>query len=292
MPKSGQGDRTAPQTANYHHLASTSEQAMATIPGGKTFAGTNTPVLANDGEGPQRPAYLQRYKIAVTTTTNSLFAAFVKATGYVTQAEREGASVVFASQVAPGACDKGGVLGTPWWRIVEGACWRYPGGGRDGPSSAEHPVVHVSWYDAQAYCGWAGGRLPTEVEWEHAAHGGLGDVRYPWGNDDPPTSGARRCNIWHGQFPQHEGIAPGLVPAEYFSPNGYGLYNTCGNVWEWTTDRFSNRVSACSERRVLKGGSFICHISYCYRYRIAARIGVSPDMATSHQGFRLVKQAV
>ena len=149
------------------------------------------------------------------------------------------------------------------------------------------PVVHVSWRDALAYAIWAGARLPSEAEWEHAARGGLGDVRYPWGDEEPRTSGDRRCNIWHGIFPQHDGPKPGPVAAGAFAPNGHGLYNTCGNVWEWTADTFHNGIGESPGRRTLKGGSFLCHESYCFRYRIAARIGAGEDVTTSHQGFRV-----
>ena len=160
--------------------------------------------------------------------------------------------------------------------------------------------MHVTWNDATAFAAWVGGRLPTETEWEHAARGGLGDVRFPWGSEEPDDTSVFPCNIWQGAFPHHNRMGDGFLgtaPARSFAPNGFGLYNMVGNVWEWTSQPF--RVSSVRSRvkrlhaaksgyKLAKGGSFLCHASYCYRYRIAARIGLSPDSSLSHQGFRLV----
>ena len=259
------------------------------LAGGSSFVGTDNPVIPSDGEGPKRPVELQPYAIGATTVTVEQFAAFVDASGYITEAEREGTSFVFKSQVAADAQDRGGLFGTEWWRVIEGATWRNPFGARSHTQvEAGHPVAHVSWNDASAYAAWADARLPTEAEWEHAARGGLGDVRYPWGDDEPDTGPDRCCNIWRGPFPEHEGPSPGTVPADAFAPNGYGLYNMVGNVWEWTADVFDNGIGADPGRRILKGGSFLCHRSYCFRYRIAARIGAPVTSTTSHQGFRIV----
>ena len=158
----------------------------------------------------------------------------------------------------------------------------------------------MSWNDAASYAAWVGGRLPSEAEWEHAARGGLGDVRFPWGDDEPDDTGYLPCNIWQGRFPQANSVADGhagTAPARCFEPNGFGLYNMVGNVWEWTDElyrirslkkRVQERLKAMKGYRLSKGGSFLCHRSYCYRYRIAARSGISPDSTAAHQGFRVV----
>lgn len=237
-------------------------------------------------------ATLRSYDISLAAITTEQFHAFVVETGYVTDAERQGTSFVFHTQVGQGAEDLGGLHGTPWWRVVRGACWsNVTGDPRDFIDRRDHPVVHVSWNDALAFAHWAGGRLPTEAEWEHAARGGMGDVRYPWGDEDPEEGGGELCNIWAGPFPRPADPAravAGTIPSRSGAPNAFGLYNLCGNVWEWTADRFANHIGEDPHRRLLKGGSFLCHESYCFRYRIAARIGAAPHLATSHQGFRVV----
>lgn len=167
-------------------------------------------------------------------------------------------------------------------------------------NASDHPVVQVSWTDARAFADWAGGRLPTEAEWEHAARGGLGDVPYPWGDAEPNDNDFTPCNIWQGTFPKHnttlDGYA-GTAPARSFQPNEYGLYNVVGNVWEWTSDAYrirslkkaaKAREKSMAGFRIAKGGSFLCHASYCWRYRIAARSGIAPDSSTPHMGFRIV----
>lgn len=189
--------------------------------------------------------------------------------------------------------------------MVAARGWRQLGD-INGPGSMEavwrpdHPVVHISWNDAQSYAKWAGGRLPTEAEWEHAARGGLGDVRFPWGDREPNDTDFLPCNIWQGDFPKTNSAKDGFVttaPARYYEPNGYGLYNVVGNVWEWTADAYRikslkkhvrQRLATMKDYKLSKGGSFLCHASYCYRYRIAARSGTSPDSTTTHQGFRVV----
>ena len=188
-----------------------------------------------------------------------------------------------------------------WWRMVHGACWnKIVGPSAEYKHKADHPVVHVSWNDAKAYGQWAGGVLPTEVQWEHAARGGLGDVQFPWGEQQPNEHDFFPCNIWQGQFPAKNTCVDGFdntAPARSFEPNGYGLFNMCGNVWEWTSSHYtiSGRSNASKQHaknyagtKLLKGGSYLCHPSYCYRYRIAARTGSTPDSTTTHQGFRLV----
>jgi formylglycine-generating enzyme required for sulfatase activity len=282
-------------------------RGMVAIPGGPfLMGGDDEDAFPGDGEGPVREVTVGPFHIDLVCVTNTRFAVFVKATGYRTQAELTGWSYVFGPFVPPQAQHAvlpGRVPGAPWWRAVAGACWRSP----EGPGSSvgqrgNHPVVHVSWYDAAAYAAWAGKRLPTEAEWEKAARGGLVRARFPWGNDLSPN-GRHRCNIWRGQFPVRntgEDGHVGTAPVNAFAPNGYGLHNTSGNVWEWCADRFSAQWHAADriatrvdpvgppdgDNRVLRGGSYLCHRSYCNRYRVAARTSNSPDSSTAHGGFR------
>lgn len=268
----------------------------------RAILGTAYPVIPNDGEELRRGRPIRALRMTPTTITNAQFAAFVDATGYRTEAERFGWSFVFWSDVPDGIAQSQGVVGTEWWRRIDGATWRDINGPGTGEMAwhPEHPVVQVSWNDASAFAAWAGGRLPTEAEWEHAARGGLGDEPYPWGCDEPDDTGFYPCNIWQGRFPDVNTAADGYkatAPAQSFAPNGYGLYNLVGNVWEWTADAYrirslkkaaKARMRAMAGYRVAKGGSFLCHRSYCWRYRIAARSGNSPDSSTPHMGFRVV----
>jgi formylglycine-generating enzyme required for sulfatase activity len=256
-----------------------------------------------DGEGPQRRVKLGAFSIAPYTVTNAEFEAFASETGYVTDAERRGWSFVFHQLVGEEA--KGRVKGVSsearWWLAVEGACWSRPEGpGSDVAGRMDHPVTHASWHDAKAYCRWSGTRLPTEAEWECAARGGLEAKTYPWGDDLLPD-GRHRCNIWQGAFPTQDLGRDGFIgtaPVKTYEPNGYGLYNLVGNVWEWCEDWFSpnyHRVTRSegpryvipSGRRSMRGGSFLCHHSYCNRYRVAARGSNTPDSTTNHCGFRI-----
>ncbi|MBO0707845.1 MAG: formylglycine-generating enzyme family protein [Candidatus Dormibacteraeota bacterium] len=259
-----------------------------------------------DGEAPVREVTLRPFKIDPVTVTNADFAAFVKRTGYVTEAERLGWSFVFWQFLEPEiALGAERVPSVPWWVGVRGATWRAP----EGPGTSigdrqHHPVVHVSWNDAMAYCAWRGTRLPTEAEWEYASRGGLEQRRYPWGNELTP-GGAHRCNIWQGHFPDRNTGEDGYVgtaPVRAFSPNRFGLYNTSGNVWEWCADWFSPDFHRTGSRtdptgpplgsaRVLRGGSYLCHRSYCNRYRVAARTSNTPDTSTGHMGFRCAADA-
>jgi len=234
------------------------------------------------------------------------FARFVEATGYRTEAETFGFSAVFDVVVAADPAD---ILdrpsGTPWWLGVRGADWRHP----EGPLSDvvgrnDHPVVHISWHDAQAYRTWACRRLPTEAEWEYAARGGLDRRRYPWGDELLITDGRWRCNIWQGSFPTANTVEDGWLmtaPVRSYEPNGYGLWQTIGNVWEWCDDIFdplayqrSGQRTAATPTppgpspRVLRGGSYLCHDSYCNRYRNSARSGNTPDSSMGNAGFRTV----
>jgi formylglycine-generating enzyme required for sulfatase activity len=272
------------------------------IPGGQALIGTNSPVLLDDIEGPLRKKRVAPFWMSATAITNEDFAAFIAATNYVTEAERFGWSFVFWSHVADSVGPTDAVQGHEWWRRVDGAMWSRI----NGPACKlidtrpDHPVVHVSWNDARAYAGWIGGRLPTEAEWEHAARGGQGDVPFPWGIAEPDDNRHFPCNIWQGRFPdvnhQRDGY-DATAPAMSFAPNAFGLYNMVGNVWEWTSETFllrsqkraiKARQAEMKGYKLIKGGSFLCHKSYCYRYRIAARTGNSPDSTTTHTGFRVV----
>ena len=243
--------------------------------------------VPGDGEGPMRRVTLDAFCIGATTVTNAEFAAFVRATRYVTEAERFGSSFVFYLQVpaAERAAAPAVVSGLPWWLPVEYASWQRP----EGPGShvrdrAGHPVVHVSWNDAMAYCAWAGTRLPSEAEWERAARGGLEGRRFAWGDALLDANGVPRCNVFRGEFPNAPlpGWQPEPVAARSGEANGFGLYNLCGNVWEWCSDPLDG------ERRPLRGGSFLCHDSYCNRYRVAARSSNTPESSSGNTGFRTV----
>lgn len=274
---------------------------IAEIEGGTALIGTDTPFLAADEEAPLRRSKIKRFWMDATTVTNARFAQFVEATGYVTEAERYGDSFVFHGLLPEDDFFDKAVVAAPWWRAVEGACWYNPTGTRyPSRAKADHPVIHISWHDAMAFAKWAGGRLPNEAEWEHGARGGQGDVIFAWGNEEPDDSTQIFCNIWQGSFPDNNTTVDGhfgTAPVTAFSPNPYGLYQMCGNVWEWTSQAFKTRSMSKRARslhrdktghKITKGGSFLCHKSYCYRYRIAARSSNSPESTTSHQGFRLV----
>lgn len=278
---------------------------MVRIAGGAfRMGGADEDADPADGEGPVRTVTVSPYLIDETAVTVRQFATFVKATGYVTEAERFGWSFVFHLFVGAGQrryVRDASVPGAPWWLAVDGADWRHPGG-PESTMDNRHPVVHVSWHDATAYAAWAGKRLPTEAEWELAARGGLDQARYPWGDELTPR-GRWRCNIWQGTFPAGntgEDAHIGTAPVKSFPPNGNGLYEVAGNVWEWCADRWSSTWHAADrpgtrvdpqgppagDRRVIRGGSYLCHHSYCNRYRVAARTANTPDSSTGNTGFR------
>ncbi|MEP6870772.1 MAG: formylglycine-generating enzyme family protein [Anaerolineaceae bacterium] len=248
-----------------------------------------------DGEGPSRLVTLAPFWMDTLAVSNARFATFVEATGYQTTADLAGWSFVFAGLLPADFPPTRGVAETPWWREVPGANWRAPEGGHSTVEARlDHPVLHVSWHDAVAYCAWAGKRLPTEAEWEFASRGGLNGQRYPWGDELKPA-GWHRCNIWQGQFPRHntnEDGFYGTAPVDAFDPNGYGLFNTSGNAWEWCADWFSPHHSGVAladpsgpdigSQRVIRGGSYLCHESYCFRYRVAARSSNTPASTTGH----------
>jgi len=277
------------------------EAKWAVIEAGTATLGTRSPEIPADGEARRPGGPLKSYRFGKTLVTNAAFRRFIDETGYETTAEAFGWSAVFYGLLPVDRRDGIRPAGTSWWVRTEGANWRAPFGPRSTIDDIEdHPVVHISWYDAQAFAQWAGGRLPSEMEWEHAARGGLDDPRFPWG-DTEPTDEAPLCNIWQGEFPTLNTLADGYYgtsPVGAFAPNGFGIHDMAGNVWEWTADAFRVRsVSRVAKQRnqhardnsekVTKGGSFLCHKSYCYRYRIAARSALTPDSGASNVGFRI-----
>ncbi len=238
-----------------------------------------------DGEGPVRTVRVESFAISATAVTVAEFARFVQATGHLTDAEQYGDSLVFQGLLAPERRDlmPAPVASTPWWRQVPGAYWFAPeGAGSTAKGREDHPVTQVSQRDAQAYAAWVGARLPREEEWEFASRGGLDQQPYPWGNVRDPD-GQRRMNIFPGEFPEGVAGEVGTKPVASFEPNGFGLYNTTGNVWEWTASRFNTG----SDDPVMRGGSYMCHSSYCRRYRTSARTSASADSSLGHTGFRL-----
>jgi formylglycine-generating enzyme len=281
---------------------------MIALPGGTFLMGTDSPdAFPLDGEGPVREIAIDAFSLDRYPVTNELFARFIAATGYKTEAETYGWSFVFWKHIPKSRYSElveDTVAQAPWWCKVLGAKWDAPEGpGSNINTRANHPVVQVSWNDAAAYAAWTGQRLPTEAEWEYAARGGLEQKLYPWGDKLRPN-GKHLCNIWQGDFPHHDtaddGYA-GTCAIDAFPPNGYGLYSVTGNVWEWCADWFSvdfhrtanqpaKRINPqgppAGQARVTKGGSFLCHKSYCNRYRVAARSSNTPDSSTSNTGFR------
>jgi formylglycine-generating enzyme len=297
---------------------------MVWVPGGTFRMGSDDHYPE---EAPARVVEVDGLWVCRTTVTNAAFAAFVAATGYRTVAERPLNPADFpgapAENLVPGSMV---FVRTPgpvdlrhlsqWWVWAPGACWRHP----EGPASdldgrADHPVVHIAYEDAEAYAAWTGLALPTEAQWEHAARGGIEGAIYTWGND-PETRYRRRANYWHGDFPWRADKGYGrTAPVGSFPPNGYGLADMAGNVWEWTRDWYVERrwadISTCClprdprgglpeesydpaqpqiriPRKVIKGGSFLCADTYCLRYRPAARRPHMVDTGMSHIGFRCV----
>ncbi|MSU51073.1 MAG: formylglycine-generating enzyme family protein [Opitutus sp.] len=297
----------AKRPENLPRVTAGSLNGMRLIPGGEFLMGTDDIYgFAADGEGPAHPVELAPFHIDATCVTNEQFNAFANASGYKTEAERFGWSFVFCVHLSPAqraTSVRATVVGSEWWCRVPGATWRHP----EGPGSSikqrwTHPVVQVSWHDALAYATWAGKRLPTEAEWECAARGGLVQQRFPWGDELEP-GGRHAMNVWQGTFPTQNTEVDGYygpAPAKSYKANGHGLYQMTGNVWEWCWDWFDAgyyRASppanptgpAAGERRVMRGGSYLCHASYCNRYRTDARSSNTPDSATTNLGFRCVR---
>ena len=274
------------------------------IPSGTMWMGDSSgDENLGDGETPVHEVSLEAFEIDTTTVTNDDFARFVSDTGYETEAEAWGFSAVFHS-VARATEEEiiGPAAGTPWWLAVRGSSWEHPEGrdsGLDG--RGDHPVVHVSWTDANAYCAWAGRRLPTEAEWEFAARGGLDGSKYPWGEAEV-DAGGWHANIFQGDFPGMNTGEDGWLttaPVRTFQPNGFGLWQPVGNVWEWCEDWFDNSYYAVSPRhhprgpeegttKVMRGGSYLCHSSYCNRYRNSGRSANTPESSMGNAGFRTV----
>jgi formylglycine-generating enzyme len=297
-------------SAQRERVTAGSVQDMVRLDGGAFLMGTDVAIgFPADGEGPVRKVTMDAFYIDRFPVTNEQFAEFTKQTGYVTEAERFGWSFVFQGHIAPERYDElveDTVAAAPWWCKVRGANWRHP----EGPDSSSenrsnHPVVHVSWKDAARFARWAGKRLPTEAEWEYAARGGLEQKLYPWGDDLTP-GGRYLCNIWQGTFPLFDTAEDGYsapAPVDAFPPNGYGIYTITGNAWEWCADWFNPTFHIYSTRanpvgplegsaKVIKGGSYLCHESYCNRYRVAARTSNTPDSSTTNIGFRCVRDVI
>ena len=269
--------------------------------------GTDYPFgFAADGEGPVCKVRVKPFSIDARPVSNRQFEEFVRATGYQTEAERFQWSFVFRGHIPADRYDqlvRDTVACAPWWCQVPGAAWRHP----EGPDASiearpDFPVVHVSWNDAVAYADWAGKRLPTEAEWEYAARAGLEQKLFPWGDELTP-GGRHLCNIWQGTFPDLDTAEDGWsgpAPADAFPPNAFGLFGMTGNVWEWCSDWFHSKWRLTASRnnpqgpangvsKVMKGGSYLCHESYCNRYRVAARTSNTPDSSTTNIGFRCVR---
>lgn len=294
-------------SAERQRAASGSTEGMVKLDGGPFLMGTDFKEgFEQDGEGPVREVMLDPFYIDARPVTNLQFAEFVSATGYQTESERLGWSFVFQGHIPAERYEElvdATAPGVHWWCKVCHSDWRRP----EGPDSSienrpNHPVVHISWNDAVEYCQWAGKRLPTEAEWEYAARGSLEQKLYPWGDELMP-GGRHLCNIWQGKFPVLDLAEDGYsaaAPVDAFPPNGFGLYTITGNAWEWCHDFFHPTYHVSATRvnpvgpldgmtKVMKGGSYLCHQSYCNRYRVAARTSNTPDSATTNISFRCVR---
>ncbi len=321
---------------NYSKTKDTVPKGMVWIPGGLFMQGAvSHDVNAMAHEKPVHKVRVDGFFMDIHEVTNAEFSEFVAQTDYVTLAEREinweemkkqlpegtpkpadsllqAGSLVFKSIATTNLYDY-----SQWWQWTIGANWKHP----QGPDSSikgkeNNPVVHIAYEDALAYCKWKGRRLPTEAEWEYAARGGSEATIHSWGNE--VTALAEMANTWTGQFPQQntkkDGFE-GLSPVKTYAPNGYGLYDMAGNVWEWTNDWYNsnyyhelglnngtalnpegaakpfNKNNPYAQERIIKGGSFLCNASYCASYRISSRMASSLDSAMEHLGFRTVKGA-
>ena len=274
---------------------------MVKLDGGAFQMGSaDADCIVRDGEGPIRRVTIDPFYLDRQTVTNAQFEEFIAKSGYVTEAERFGWSFVFHTHLADRGGDRLHVPGLHWWRKVDGAKWSQPEGPDSNVAMREnYPAVHVSWNDAAAYAAWAGKRLPTEAEWEFAARGGLEQKRFPWGDELTPE-GRHLCNIWQGEFPDVDLAEDGFhgpAPVNAYPANGFGLLSITGNTWEWCSDWFSPDYHLVADRtnpigpagaaaKAMRGGSYLCHASYCNRYRVAARTSNTPDSTTTNIGFR------
>lgn len=320
-------DTTVPAGIISHQ--DTSHTGMVFIPGGSMQMGADNDQASAD-EYPKHEVRVNPFWMDITEVTNAQFSAFVEATGYITTAEKKPDWEELKKSVPPGTARPPDSLlvaaslvfkqtktavdlsdYNQWWSWVPGADWKHP----EGPGSTirgkeDFPVVHVSWYDAKAYCQWSGKRLPTEAEWEFAARGGLKNEIYPWGNEHI-NKGRPKANSWEGKFPYLNEKKDGYLkaaPVKSYAANAYGLYDMAGNVWEWCQDwydaNYYNNSPALkpagpaqsndpderyTPKKVLRGGSFLCNDSYCSGYRVARRMKSSPDTGLEHTGFRCVK---
>jgi len=307
-------------------------KGMVWVKAGNFQMGANNKQAYED-EYPKHKVSVHGFWMDATEVTNAEFARFVKATGYVTTAERKPDWSELKKQLPPGTAKPADSLliaaslvfdppkqavdlndYTQWWAWKKGADWKHPHGpGSSIKGKENYPVVHISWFDAVAYCKWAGKRLPTEGEWEWAARGGLQNKLYPWG-DEPIDNGKVKANTWQGHFPDRNTLKDkyyGLAPVGSFAPNGYGLYDMAGNAWEWCADYYNNSYyksvangivdpqgpsksydpdEPFAKKRVIRGGSFLCNESYCTGYRVARRMKSTEDSGMEHLGFRCVHE--
>lgn len=332
-PKTSQSQDAiaAPEATGY--MPST--EGMVMIPEGSFLMGGKSEQAYQD-ELPRHEVRISAFYMDVTEVTNAEFAAFVKATGYLTIAEKALDWEELSKQLPPGTPPPPDSLLQPgslvfkqtdgpvdlqnyalWWQWTIGANWRHPeGSGTSIDDRMNHPVVHVAWEDAQAYAKWAGKRLPTEAEWEWASMGGNEDSKYPWGNE-PIESASDKANFWQGKFPYQNYALDGFEgtsPVKTYPPNGYGLYDMAGNVWEWCQDKYDAQAyeeyrqsgtvtdpsgsqryfdprEPYTPKHVIRGGSFLCNDGYCSGYRVARRMSSSRDSGLNHTGFRCVKDA-
>lgn len=310
-----------------------SNEGMVFIQGGEFIMGSNSKEAKKD-EKPPHQVRVNSFWLDETPVTNRQFKIFVDATGYITTAEKAPTLEEIMSQVPPGTPppppemliaaslvfkkpDKAVRLNTirNWWEWKKGADWKHPLGPESNlEGKDDHPVVQISWYDANAYAKWAGKRLPTEAEWEYAALAGRKDITYVWGNE-PFSEEAPQANIWQGNFPNKSDKPNGYygtTPVKTFKPNPNGLYDMAGNVWQWCSDLYNANYfkeeskkdisdnpqgptqsfdpdEPYATKHVHRGGSFLCHKSYCTGYRITARMKTCPDTSLNHLGFRCAK---